>query len=137
MNNDIKAKRVSVGLFIILVICFVYILNSKNQTVLITSAILLALWVGLDTIQTIKRKKYKTVYLIAFTNVINLISIIFSIVLSLESNNAMDIEQMINHIRLQNISKLCFLLSLLASNILKSEVFKLNKDLAGHESRDV
>jgi hypothetical protein len=137
MLRRLNYKHISTTLTVIFFTIIVYAINSKNQTALIISIVILVLNIIIETIWILKRREYKTVYWIALSNLGIIFCMISTMVLLFEGKNLTDTEQMINHILLGDKIRIVFYFSLVLSSFLKSEVFKVSKDLSGHESRDV
>jgi hypothetical protein len=137
MNKLWGEKKISIGLIILLVICIIYAANSNNQTALVIPAFILALYMMLETIWTIKDREYKTTYWIALSNIINIFCIILSVLLVTRDKDFTDIEQIAKYISIQNVFIFGFYLSLFTSRFLRLNIYKIKKGLEGHESRDV
>lgn len=137
MLRRLNYKHISTTLTVLFFIIIVYAINSMNQTALIVSIILTVLNIIIETIWVLKRREYNTVYWIALSNLIIIFCMISIMVLLFAGKNLTDTEQITNHIRLRYIISFAFYVSLILSSFLKSEVFKVSKDLSGHESRDV
>jgi hypothetical protein len=137
MLRRLNYKHISTTLTVIFFIIIVYAINSMNQTALIVSIILIVLNIIIETIWILKRREYKTVYWIALSNLVIIFCMISIMVLLFAGKNLTDTEQIMNHILLRYRISFAFYVSLILSSFLKSEVFKVNKDLSGHESRDV
>lgn len=136
MLRCLNYKHISTALTVIFFIIIVYAINSMNQTALIVSIIILVLNIFIETIWILKRRRYKTVYWIALANLVNIFCMIAFIVLLFTGKNLTDTEQIINHILLGDKVRIAFYVSLILSSFLKSEVFKVSKDLSDHGSGD-
>ena len=84
-----------------------------------------------------KKREYKTVIWIVLLNLVNIFCMISIMVLVFGDKNLTDIEQITNHILFRDRISIAFYASMILSSFLKSEMFKVNKNLSGHESRDV
>jgi hypothetical protein len=137
MNKLWGKKQISTGLIILLFICLIYATNSNNQTALVVPAFILALYMMLETIWTIKSREYKTTYSIALSNIINIFCNLSLVFLVTRNKNFSDFEQIAKYISIQDALKIGFYLSLFTSIFLSLNIFRINKDPEGHESRDV
>jgi hypothetical protein len=137
MKKILGEKQISIGLIILLVICIIYAANSNNQTALVIPAFILALYMMLETIWTIKDREYKATYWIALSNIVNIFCILSSAFLVTWNKNFSDIEQIAKYISIQNVLMFGFYLSLFTSRVLRLNIFKIKKGSEGHESRDV
>lgn len=127
MNRSFGWRQISTGLLILLFICFIYAINSNNQTALIFSVLILTLYMLLESIWVIKTKEYKTVYWIAIVDIINIASIISLVILMIKSRNIVetDMQRAARLILLRDGLKIASCLSIFVRTILKSEIFKL------------
>ncbi len=130
-------KRISTIFIILVLISLIYAANSKNQTFLIVSASILATYMLMETLWTIKDHEYKTTYWIALANLINIACNISLIVLFYKDKNIADIEQIMKYVLTRDKLLFVFYLSLVARSLLSLNIFKINKILPGCESRDV
>lgn len=139
MNKIFGWKQVLTGLLILMFIFFIYAINTDNQAALMISLIILSLFMLLESIWVIKAKEYKTIYWIAIANMINVATIIGFVILKVNSRNVaeMDIHEMSRQITLRDGLMIAFYISVLARTFLKSEIFKITKDLSEDKPRDI
>lgn len=135
MKSYFGKKQISIGLMILIFICLIYAVNSKNQAAIIVTGSILILFNVLETVWTIMDREYKTTYWIALANIINIICILSLMVLLMDGKNVIGAKQIANHIMQQDGLGLGFYLSLLGSSLLRSEMFKIDKGLLDDESK--
>lgn len=132
MNTIFEWKKISTWLLILLFICFIYAINSDSQGALIVSVLILTLYMALESIWVIINREYKTVYWIVSADMINIVSNISLVILMIKSRNVIDtdVQRIANLILLSDGFKISSCLSILVRTILKTEIFKVDKDLS-------
>lgn len=140
MLKHISWKHISTGLMILFFIFIVYTINvqnAKNLTSLFISVSILILYMVIETVLILIRREYKTTYSIAMSNVMGIFCLAATVFLVLKGENLKSIEQITNHVLVTDRIRIALFVSMILSSFLKSEIFKVNKGLSDHESRDV
>lgn len=136
MLKHLSKKHISIGLMVLFFIFAVYTINTKNLTSLIISVSILIIYLIFETVWILNKREYKTIYWIAISNALGIFCISATVFLVFEGKNLTDFERVANHVLVTDRIHIALYASMILSSFLKSEIFKINKDMLGHESRD-